>query len=144
MLQQGNKQVPVKSNSGYKFYSIDKFRAYRLNSATGGLDDNGDKYSFLPEFEPNAHEAIKAGSSVTGVSVVVRVKWGTENKKVQDFIYSDELVNGVINSYGAKAEGKYGSNFSITINNVTAYENLTMEAIIVSDTGVEIPVSAYK
>ena len=136
MLQKDNLQVPVKNGEGYKFYSLRNFKAAM----------SGNTYNFLPYFDLDSHELLVSGTSITGVNVIVRATWGADGDiRTQDFIYSDTLVNKVINSYGTNPDKptSYADMFTLTINNAGSYANLDMEAMVISDTGVEIPVSRF-
>ena len=129
MVREDNAQLPVKTTEGYAFIVISE-----IPSALGSENTSYD-FAFLPRFEADSIEMLKAGYAETGVKVLVRVSWTNSNgdTRSQDFVYGDEKVNVVLNSF---ANGTFGEMFVITINGETPA--LTYQAIVVSDTGVEI------
>ncbi len=136
LIQKTNKQLPVKDGTGYRFVDILKF-----NEA---LQNEGSKYVFQPLFESAAHELLLAGKDVTGVTINVHVSWKQDQgTRTQNFVYSDDLATGFIESY-KPATGNYGKMFTLTLIGTENVTDLTFEAVVVSDTGVEFSVNALK
>ena len=128
MINEKNKQLPVKTDNGYMFVEVIK-----CNTA---VQMDGAKFVFQPWIELTAHDQIKKGAEASGVSVVVRVTYyvGTD-KRVQDFIYSDEMVTALLNSWNGV---KYASMLSLKLNGLENYSNISYECVLVSETGVEL------
>lgn len=129
MLQTNNKQLTIKTDKGYQFVEIIGFNSKMISA---------EKYAFQPLFEEDAHELLKNGVAVTGVSIQVVVTWssGTEDTDSRTFQYGDTFVTGYVNSYN-RSTGKYSKMFTLTLVDAEAYENLTCTAKVVSDTKVE-------
>ena len=63
--------------------------------------------------------------------------WTTETGTAyQDYIYNDDTVSNVVNSYNA-ANGRYGQVFSAVILN-SQYADFDMIVVLISETGVEM------
>ena len=90
-IREDNKQLPVKTGEGYKFFEVTKFRV--------GYSQAQSKYGFQLFVEEGAHGYIKKGAEASGVTVNVHISWNSSNgKRSQDFVYSDEFVKGFLNS----------------------------------------------
>jgi len=131
LMQKTNKQLPVKTTEGYKFFEVLNF-----NQATLAVEENGKKYVFQPLFEVAAHEYIAQGAA-SGVTVNTDVSWKqTNGTRTQQFVFSDDYVSKFIETYNSST-GKYGQMFTLTIKDTTGYENLVFNAVVRSETGVE-------
>lgn len=130
LIQDKNKQLPMKNGKGYQFFEVEKFnKAWQKELS---------RYSFQTCVEPSALELIMQGTEVTGVTVNVRVSWTQgDGLRTQDFTYNDELVNTFFGSY-KEASNSYAKMFTLVLNGTSAFEELTFSAVMVSDTGVEI------
>jgi len=125
--------LPVFEKGGYIFINVKLENRIALQ---------GEKeFVFSPLFDADAHEALLEGSAISGVKVIVRLKWEKEEnyKAVQDFKYLDDKVEIVINSYDEKAL-HYGEMFvaSFAGSEASKDEGVQISAVILSDTGVEI------
>ena len=129
MLSADNTYLPVWNGEGYVFVKAPTFQ-HQAQQNEGALT-----YTFLPTFDAYVHNLLKAGADVSGVEITVRLTWSpkTGGTAVQDFVYSDALVNDVIDSY---ADGRYRKAFSITMSNAAVLNNLQYSVVIVSGTGV--------
>ena len=129
VLSESNKQLPVKTESGYMFADIIK-----CNTAVQTKTLNGDKFVFQPWIELTAHEALKQGSETSDVNLLVRVNW-TENgnERTQLFTYSDDILNALLNSWNGS---KYTKMLTLTLTGLDTYVGVTYEVIIASDTGM--------
>ena len=130
LIQTNNKQLTVKTDKGYQFVEIIGFNKAWMNKNT---------YVFQPLFEAAAHDMLKNGAAVTGVSIQVEVTWkpfeGSEDLDSRLFKYGENYVTQVINSYNP-ATGKYILMYTLTLVNPENYVDLTCTAQVVSDTGV--------
>ena len=130
LIQTNNKHLTVKTAKGYQFVELIGFNRAWMNETT---------YVFQPLFEDAAHEMLKNGVAVTGISIQVQVTWnpqvdgGELDSRV--FKYGDNFVTQFINSYDP-ATGKYGKMFTLTLVNPENYKDLACTAQVVSDTGV--------
>lgn len=128
LIQEKNAQLPVQSADGYKFYDVTKFNAkYQEDNA---------RFVFQPFIEQDGHEAVKAGAQTSGVTINVKVSWMQDDgMRSQKFVYNDSMVSQFLDSYSE--DGKYGKMFTLTLKGTEGIEELTFEAVVVSDTGVE-------
>ena len=93
------------------------------------------KYACQPFVEQKAHELLNEGAANSHVKFKVRVSWTQDQgTRSQDFVYNDGKVSDFINSYG---NNRYGKMFTLTLNGAENFTNLTFEAVVVSDLGVE-------
>ena len=128
LIQKGNDQLPVKTETGYAFVEVTGFNQK--------VKDAESKYIFQPLFEEDAHDLLLAED--TGVSIIVRVSWNYNGEPDhRDFVFSDEMVKAYIASYGKKTEGEYGKQFALRLIGTDAITNLTFTAVVRS-AGVEI------
>ena len=123
MFKNNNKQIPMKTDSGYAFVEIEKFNIGMQTS---------NKLVFQPFFETFGRELLANGGSALGVSIQVQLTWtvGSETR-TQIVTYNDQLVQAFIQSY-IPGSNRYGSLFSLTIANPELFENLTYTAQIAS------------
>jgi len=125
--------LPVYEEDGYIFVNVN------LENRTAMISEK--QFAFSPVFDTEAHEALLAGSAVSGIKVVVRLNWEKADnyKAVQDFTYVDEMVKTVIESYD-ETKANYGEMFIAEFAGTEAAgaEGVTVSAVIISDTGVEI------
>jgi len=125
--------LPVYEENGYIFTTV----------KLAGRSDFVTKtqFAFSPVFETFSHEALMEGYEKSGVEIIIRLTWeNAENYRAkQDFIYLDERVYNVINSYDA-SKANYGLAFAASFEGSEAgdAENVQVTAVVVSDTGVEI------
>ncbi len=133
------------TNIKYKYRDSDKPR-YSWNPETG-------LFKFSPKFYKNigagtvntdAHALLLRGAEKSAVKVVLRLTWiekgedGKGYEATQNFVYNDEFVQTVINSYGTEYPTEYNSAFWATLRrNDQDANNYVISAVIVSDTGVE-------
>lgn len=132
LIQKSNQQLPVKSGDGYAFYEVTKFNTR--------YQEDRNRYVFQPFIEKNAHDLMLQGAKSTGTTINVRVSW-TQNdgKRSQDFVYIDEKVSDYLSSYYLEGDvEKFGRMFTLVLKGTEQFENLTFNAVLVSDTGVEI------
>lgn len=130
LIQNRNEQLPIKAESGYTFVEVEKFNtAYQSEKS---------RYAFQPFIAAKGHELLAGGFDATGVTVNVRVSWNQgDGNRYQDFVYNDQMVTKFLSSYSA-AGNKYGQMFTLVLNGAENFEQLTYEAVVTSETGVEI------
>ena len=132
LIQEKNRQMPVRDGDGYRFVQVLGFNEAVLN--------NGTKYAFQPLLEAEAAELLSAGQETTGVTITVRVSWDqTNGRRVQSFVYNDSQVQAYLSSY-SESTGKYSKMFSLNLRNAEGFNNLRYEAIISSSAGVKLGV----
>ena len=130
LIRDDNTQLPVKSGEGYQFFET-KLIQQRYA-------ENLSKYGFQINFDEGLHTKLLEGKAATGVTVNVKVSWAQANGlRSQIFEYNDEMVTQYINSYDETTD-KYTGMFALTLTGTDGFENLTFEAVVVSDTGVEL------
>jgi len=132
LIQENNKQLPVREGNGYRFFDVSNFNTRYLKDTS--------KYVFQPFIEKEAHSIINNGKASSGVTINVRVSW-TQNEGVrsQDFVYTYDKIEKFFNSYSVKNDmEKYGQMFTLVLGGTDAFENISFKAVVVSDTGVEI------
>ena len=103
--------------------------------------ENASNYLFSPVFNADTHAALAAGAETSATKIIVRVTWtDTTYKATQDFIYVDKFVADVINSYGKTVANEYDLAFAAYLERTPDVDvtDLTVSAVVVSDTGVEI------
>jgi len=77
------------------------------------------------------------GQDTTKVTIKVRVSWTqSQGQRYQNFVYTDEQVAKVINSYNSET-GKYGQMYTLTLMNGDEFANLAYTAVVASACGVE-------
>jgi len=130
LIKPWNKQMLVRVADGqYQFVEVLGFNKAVLN--------NGAKYAFQPIFEPYAHDLLLKGQDTTKVTIKVRVSWTqSQGQRYQNFVYTDEQVAKVINSYNSET-GKYGQMYTLTLMNGDEFANLAYTAVVASACGVE-------
>ena len=123
MFKNSNKQIPMKTDSGYAFVEIEKFNI--------GMSTYN-KLVFQPFFEAYGRELLSNGGSALGVSIQVQIQWtvGSETR-TQIVTYNDQLVQSFIQSY-IPSSNRYSTLFSLTIASPELFENLTYTAQISS------------
>ena len=128
MLSEDNAALPVWNGSAYVFVAAPTFQD---QSVTNGSNV---KYTFLPTFDADVHGLLAAGAAASDVTVTVRLTWTAKEggKATQRFVYSDEFVQTVVNSYNGE---KYNSAFTLLFNNAASLSGLTYEVEVVSGTG---------
>ena len=128
MLSEDNAALPVWNGSAYVFVAAPTFQD---QSVTNGSNV---KYTFLPTFDADVHDLLAAGAAASDVPVTVRLTWTAKEggKATQRFVYSDEFVQTVVNSYNGE---KYNSAFTLLFNNAANLSGLTYEVEVVSGTG---------
>ena len=129
MLQEDNAQLPIRDAEGYHFAEVITIVTAMANANT---------FAFQFRVEPYFLEMLKAGAEISGVDVQVLVSWkDTKNGgyRVQSFVYNDTMVQKFLNSYKPAADS-YGAMFTLSLANAANYEELTFEAVLVSNTGV--------
>jgi len=135
LIQEGNAQLPAKSGEGYKFFEVEKIKTAYVEESS--------KYAFQPFIESSVHELVKKGADATGVTVNVRVAWKQgDGERSQDFVFTDDMVNTFLNSYKS-ATDKYGKMFSLTLKGADKFENLTFNALVATEKGVEAVSDPY-
>jgi len=129
MINDENAQLPVKTADGYMFVEVIKF-----NEKWKGVG----YYVAQPFIEDTALETLKADYQAAGISIVFRISWinAEGDERVQDFVFGDNLTVPFFNSYDAET-GKYGKQFSLTLNGLDSDAGFTYETVVISDTGVE-------
>lgn len=147
LMQKNNKQLPIKNDEGnYQFFEVTEIVAKMMDSESPRY------FASSPKFERFAHSLIAKGSDVSGLSIIVKVKaekTGADEYVEQDFVYSDKLVKGFVDSYTYDIDtqtGTYNRHFKLTINNIDKYENITCQVVIKTAPGVELKsdIVAYK
>jgi len=132
MLREDNEQLPVRDGDGYRFFEVTKVHSAAV------VTDGVETYNFLPVFEPAAHALILEGSDVSGVSIGVNVSWNNASgSNVQDFVYSQTLVNKVIGGYDTVSK-TYKDNYTLKLKNPQNYKDLGYTAYVSSACGVKI------
>ena len=72
----------------------------------------------------------------TGVTIQVKVSWKQgEGERSQNFVFNDAILQQYLLTY-TEATDKYSGAFKLTLKGAENFENLTFEALIVSETGV--------
>ena len=136
MIRQDNEQLPVKSEGGYRFFEAKLIQQKYAESLS--------KYGFQMNFDEELRTKLLEGKATTGVTVNVKVSWAQDNGlRSQIFEYNDEMVTQYINSYNETAD-KYTGMFALTLTGTDGFKNLAFEAIVKSDTGVEIQSGTIK
>ncbi len=132
LIQENNKQLPVRDGEGYRFYDVTKFNTRYLDADA--------KYVFQPFIERNAHDIILKDKASTGVTINVRVSWKqNDGTRHQDFLYNDSYVEGFLNSYYVTNNvEKYRQMFTLVMSATENFDDITFTAIVASDTGVVI------
>ena len=141
LMNEANKQMPIKDAAGaYGFYEILGFNTATRTESFGNttVPAGGLAYAFQVKFEAAAVEAMLAGKDVTKTDIVVRVSWTRADgtTAVQDFVYVDERVLNVMNSY-VPTSGGFKQMFTLVLSDVDSYEDLSYHVCVVSDTKVE-------
>jgi len=132
LIQETNKQLPVKTDEGYSFFEVTKFNVRYLEEST--------KFVFQPFIEQSAHELIKNKKAASGVSINVRVTWTqSTGKRSQDFVYTYDKVEKYFDSYSVRNDvERYGQMFTLVMRGTEDFEDLTFSAVVTSNTGVEL------
>ncbi len=122
--------MPIYSDGGFVFATLKMREIYK----------KADLYCFSPVFETFVHDALAAGAESSSTKVIVRVSWLDESYvATQNFIYKNENVAEVVNSYGNPYANEYELAFEATLLRADAdVKDYTVSAAIVSDTGVVI------
>jgi len=129
LIKATNAQMPVKTEEGYKFYTLEKWNVKYVADQS--------KYAFQPLIEADAHKLLLERAKASGVTLNVRVSWKQKDGvRSQDFVYSDTFVTDFLNSYKAET-GKYGRMFTLTLNGTEGFEDLSFCAVMASESGVE-------
>lgn len=130
MLQQDNAQLPIRDGDGYRFFDVTKFnKAWQPQKS---------QFAFQPFLDEDCHKLLTADLEAAGITVNVRISWRQNTgTRSQFFVYNGDMVTGYLNSY-TPATGKYGNMFTLTLTGADGLEDLTFEAVVASDTGVEI------
>jgi len=143
-----DKVVLDKNNGGYLpvYNKTDEesgyytFSTVKLENRAAMLDDN--VYGFSPIFNSTVHAALAEGKANSGVRIVVRLSWEKAGnyEAYQDYIYLDEMVEKVMNGYNTTKPNNYADMFvaEFTGTEIEGAEGVTVSAVIISDTGVEI------
>ena len=136
MVQQDNPQLPIRTEDGYRFCDVTKFNvAYR--EAEG-------KYLFQPIISANGHPWLKTGFATSGVQIRVRVSWKqNEGSRSQVFSYNDGMFAQYLDSYKPSSD-KFSKMFTLTLLGAESFTDLTFQAVVVSDTGVEFAADAME
>ena len=128
MLQPDNAQLPARDDDGYRFFDVTKFNTAWKNG----------KFCFQPFLDQVCHELLKADPDAAGISVNVRVSWQRKDGNCsQLFVYNSGKITDYLSSYLPDQE-KYERMFTLTLTGADGLEDLTFEAVVASDTGVEI------
>ena len=129
LIQRDNCQLPVWDQDGCRFVEVRRFNQKLYTETT--------KFCFQPVLEAASHVPILRGSEQSGVTILVRVSWKTEQgARSQDFLYGDQLVSGFLRSY--KDTGRYGSMFTLTLKGTEQISDLTFRIVVRSEAGVEL------
>jgi len=127
--------LPVYDGEGYKFITI---TIQEIAVADDASDDI--MYYFSPDLS-QANAELLQGAAASGVKLVVRLSWSKaeEYNATQDYVYMDEMVKAVIESYNESAD-YYGLAFTALFDGTEAgnVEDLKVSAVIVSDAGTEV------
>lgn len=125
--------IPVYENNKYIFTTV------HLNGRS--MFTAADEFVFSPVFENFVHEALYAGKKNSGIEIVVRLKWKRAGNYdgVQEFIYLDDMVQTVIDTYIVE-KGDYAKAFTAKFSGKEAEGNPDMDvtAVVRSAAGVEI------
>ena len=128
-----NKQLPVKTTDGYAFVETIKWNTAKDSTIKGVKYD----FVFEPRFEKSAYELLKDYNDyiASGVNIAIRVTWKKDGQtRHQDFVYGQKHIETFFNSYNTST-GKFGQVFTLIVNSDL---ELTYEAVVLSDTGVEL------
>jgi len=143
-----DKVVLDKNNGGYLpvYNKMDEENGYytfstvKLENRAAMLDDN--VYGFSPIFNSTVHAALAEGKANSGVKIVVRLSWEKAGnyEAYQDYIYLDEMVEKVMNGYNTTKPNNYADMFvaEFTGTEIEGAEDVTVRAMILSETGVEL------
>ena len=131
LIQKNNASLPVKTPEGYRFLDVTKFNTAYLKETS--------KFAFQPFIEASGHALLTSDLAATGVTITLRVSWAQENGvHSQNFVYYNNYVTKYLNSYNKTGDTeRYGQMFTLTLANTDGFEQLTFEAVVKSDTGVE-------
>ena len=130
MLQPDNAQLPVRDGDGYRFFDVTKF-----NTA---WQSEQSKFAFQPFLDQDCHELLIADLEAAGITVNVRISWRNKDGiRSQFFVFGGDLVTKYLSSY-IPAQEKYGGMFTLTLTGADGLEDLTFQAVVASDTGVEL------
>lgn len=129
MLQQDNAQLPIRDGDGYRFFDVTKFnKAWQPEKF---------QFAFQPFLDGDCHDLLTADLDAAGITVNVRISWRqSTGLRSQFFVYNSDMVAGYLNSY-SQTTGKYGNMFTLTLTGADGLEDLTFQAAVASDTGVE-------
>jgi len=128
--------LPVYDGEGYRFITV-TMREEKRN-------ETGETCFYFSPRLTEAHDELAEGATPAALSIVVRLSWTKAENYVakQDFIYMDEMVKTVVESYGAQPEypDYYTKAFYANFVGSEAQqaEDLRIHAAIVSETGTEI------
>lgn len=129
MLQADNAQLPVRDGDGYRFFDVTGF-----NTA---WQSEKSRFAFQPLLNQDSHDLLSSDPEAAGITVNVRIAWKQKvGIRSQLFIYDGDQVTDYLKSYSAGQE-KYGSMFTLTLSGADGLEDLTFQAVVASDTGVE-------
>ncbi len=129
--------IPVYDTNGYIFTTIGLTGRGKFTAA--------DKYVFSPVFESFVHDALYAGKQNSGIEVIVRLKWKREGNYdgIQEFIYLDDKVQSVIDSYIAElSDYELAFKAEFCGKEAESDPNMEVNAVIRSAAGVEIDTSS--
>jgi len=135
--KENNGYLPVFDGDAYKFITV-TMREAKASEA-------GETYYY---FSPNllsAHDELANGSTPAGLRIVVRLSWSKAGNytATQDFIYMDELVKDVVESYNEDLE-KHPMDYAQVFKAIFAgteagdADDLMISAVLISDAGVEV------
>ena len=139
VLDPNNAQMPLwNGTDGYIFSTI----AFSDNAAPVGLTLNAETgvatLKFVPWFDYVDENYVITDVANTGVEAMVRVTYevlnddGSVNGTVnQDYVFSDAQLQRVVQAAGSRA-------LSMNVSGYSTKHNLTMTAMVISDTGVTI------
>ena len=130
MLRQDNAQLPVWDGDGYRFFDVSK-----INTA---WQPEESRFAFQPFLDQNCHELLTTDPEAAGITVNIRISWRRNNGlRTQSFVYNGDMVADYLNSY-SPTQGKYGRMFTLTLTGAEGLEDLTFQAVVASDIGVEV------
>lgn len=129
LLQPDNAQLPVRDGDGCRFFDVTKFnKAWQPEKF---------QFAFQPFLDEDCHKLLTADPEAAGITVNVRISWRqSTGLRSQFFVFNSDMVTDYLNSY-SQTTGKYGSMFTLTLTGADGLEDLTFQAVVSSDCGVE-------
>lgn len=140
VLDPNNDQMPLWNGvDGYVFSTV----AFSNQKLTHDTENDTASVRFTPWFDYVDENYVMNDAASTGVKALIRSSWtilnadGTVNGKAnQDFVFDASQLQYIVQQQGKKA-------LSVALQNVSSKMELTMTAMIVSDTGVAICGTPY-